>query len=279
MEAREEYEESCDEYRQILNVDCKNCGFQNDGTENATAFTDKIPQECMQDEELSKTLDFTGENTHVMTMDDMMNIRYREFNKTLTDLATLVDVYSADKKTLKYIKGEYIRTYTKYFDVIKHMYNLDIADKDISPGTTADRVLYKREVVEPKRVTLPNGKKLHVYTNKDGQYQFIDEVFANGEGISLQDLAFWLENRDNFTDSYCYVENSPIMINIFGRIAYIPIKGLRIPKSGNVMLDRYYAILARIHKQIGDMLQERKKVNAKRGVTDTDLIEEDEEEN
>ena len=55
-------------------------------TENS-AFTDDIPQAVMEDSELSTTIDYTGGNTHVMTMEEMIMPRYREFNKALTDLA------------------------------------------------------------------------------------------------------------------------------------------------------------------------------------------------
>lgn len=249
---------------------------RNDG--EGTAFTDEIPQAVMEDSELSTTIDFTSENTHVMSMEDMIAPRYRDFNKALTDLACLVDTYSADKKTIKHIKNEYLKVYLKYFDIIKYIYGLDIADETIVPGTSADRVLFKREVVEPKRIKLSNGTKLHIYENKDGELQFIDETFINGIGISLQDLAYWIGNRDKFTDSYVCCENLPATITIFGRTAYIPIKGLRIPRNGNIMEERFYSILGRLHKIIGDIIAERKKTLSKRGVThcsDDELMEDE----
>lgn len=239
-------------------------------------LSDVIPQQVMQSEELNKTLDFGAENTHFMTMENMMDLRYMEFNKALTDLACLVDTYSADKKTIKYIKNEYVKIYMKYFDVVKYIYGLDVSDSSIVPGTSADKVLFKREVVEPKRIKLDNGEKLHIYENKDGKYQFIDEIYMNGTGITLRDIAFWLENRDNFTDNYILLENVPTMITIFGRSCYVPTKGLRIPRNGNIMLERFYAILSRLYKQIGDMLSERKKTLAAKGHThasDDDVIE------
>lgn len=245
-----------------------------------TAFTDEIPQECMEKSELANNVDFTAENTHVAYLEDMMNERYREFNKALTDLAALVDTFSADKKTIKYIKDQYLQTYIKYFDVIKYIYGLDIGDDSIKPGTNADRVLFKREVVEPKRITLNNGKKLHIYVTKDGKYNFIDEVYSSGAGLSLNDIAFWIENREKFAENYVCVDNLPAQINIFGRTAYIPIKGLRIPRNGNIMADRFYAILGRLHKQIGDLLMERKKTLAKTGKTicsDDELMEDDDD--
>ena len=236
--------------------------------------------ECMEDDEVSNTIDFGSENTHVMTMESMMDLRYKEFNKALTDLACLVDTYSADKKTIKYIKNEYLKIYMKYFDVIKYIYGLDVADESIVPGTSPDRILFKREVVEPKRVKLDNGEKLHIYENKDGKYQFIDEIYMNGTGITLRDVEFWLEHRDQFTENYICVDNIPTMMVIFGRSCYVPTKGLRIPRNGNIMLDRFYAILSRLYKQIGEMLDERKKSLAVRGHTHAsvdEVIEEDED--
>lgn len=271
--------EMMDDDDEFINLDNIPPSFHTKTEEdNGTAFTDAIPQTCMQSEESTNTIDFTGENTHFMTIENMMDTRYKEFNKALTDLACLVDTFSADKKTIKYIKNEYLKTYLKYFDVVKHIYNLDIADETIVPGTNADRIIFKREVVEPKRVKLDNGKKLHIYTDKDGKYQFIDEMYANGNGISIQDLAFWIENRDQFTDSCTYVENTPAVLGIFGKTAYIPIKGLRIPRNGNIMADRFYAILGRLHKQIGDLLMERKKTLAKKGhahSSDDEYLDED----
>lgn len=246
-----------------------------------SVFTDSIPQEVMQNEELSQTLDFGEDNTHVLTMENMMDLRYKEFNKALTDLACLVDTFSADKKTIKYIKTKYLEIYMKYFDVIKYIYGLDVADTSIVPGTSADKVLFKREVVEPKRIKLDNGEKLHIYENKEGKYQFIDEIYMNGIGITLRDVAFWLENRDQFADNYLCLDNIPTMITIFGRNCYVPTKGLRIPRNGNIMLERFYAILSRLYKQIGDMLAERKKALASKGKTHStddedseDMIEE-----
>ena len=162
----------------------------------------------------------------------------------------------------KYIKDAYLRTYIKYFDVVKYIYGLDVTDESVVPGVSADRILFKREVLEPKRVTLPNGRKLHIYENKDKKYQFIDEAYLNGTGLSLYDLAFWLENQDKFVESYAYCDNIPATISIFGRTVFIPVKGLRVPRQGNVMLERYYAILSKLYKQIDGMLFERKKALA-----------------
>lgn len=246
-------------------------------TENS-AFTDDIPQAVMEDSELSTTIDYTGGNTHVMTMEEMIMPRYREFNKALTDLACLVDTYSADKKTIKYIKNEYLKTYMKYFDIVKYMYGLDIGDETIVPGTSADRILFKREVVEPKRIKLSDGRKLHIYENKDGELQFIDETYINGTGITLQDLAYWVANREKFTENNIYCESVPATISIFGKTAFIPIKGLRIPRTGNIMEERFYSILGRLHKQIGDMITERKKALSKKGIThcsDDELMDDD----
>lgn len=238
------------------------------------------PNECMEEEENTNTIDFGAENTHFMTIEGMMNDRYKEFNKALTDLACLVDTYSADKKTIKYIKNEYLKIYMKYFDVIKYIYGLDLADESIVPGTSPDKILFKREVVEPKRVKLDNGEKLHIYENKDGKYQFIDEIYMNGMGITLRDIAFWLEHRDQFTENYICLDNIPTMMVIFGRSCYVPTKGLRIPRNGNIMLDRFYAILSRLYKQIGEMLEERKKALASKGHTHAsvdEVIEDDED--
>lgn len=248
-------------------------------TENS-AFTDDIPQAVMEDNELSTTIDYTGGNTHVMTMEEMITPRYREFNKALTDLACLVDTYSADKKTIKYIKNEYLKVYMKYFDIVKYIYGLDIADETIVPGTSADRILFKREVVEPKRIKLSDGRKLHIYENKDGELQFIDETYINGTGITLQDLAYWVANRDKFTDNNIYCESLPATISIFGKTAFIPIKGLRIPRTGNIMEERFYSILGRLYKQIGDMITERKKALSKKGIThcsDDELMDDDDD--
>ena len=285
--SKEENTCMCDtEEVDLSNLNCIQSTFntKNKEEEIASAFTDKIPQNCtmQDDEEMSTQIDFTAENTKFMTIENMMDTRYREFNKTLTDLACLVDVYSADKKTMKYIKNEYLKMYIKFFDVIKYIYNLDAGDTSIVPGTNADKVLFKREVVEPKRVCLEDGRKLHIYVDKDGKYQFIDEVFSCGGGVSLQDLAFWVENRENFADSYVTLESLPVTFQIFGRMAYIPIKGLRIPRSGNPVADRFYAVLGRLHKQIGDILTERKKALAKKGNTvcsDDEYIDDEEEDN
>ena len=57
-------------------------------------FTDEIPQTLESDDNIN-VIDFMRDNT-----EDMINIRYREFNKALTDLACLVDIYSAEKKTI-----------------------------------------------------------------------------------------------------------------------------------------------------------------------------------
>ena len=245
-----------------------------------SAFTDDIPQAVMEDTELSTTIDYTGGNTHVMTMEEMITPRYREFNKALMDLACLVDTYSVDKKTIKYIKNEYLKTYMKYFDIVKYMYGFDIGDETIVPGTSADRILFKREVVEPKRVKLSDGRKLHIYENRDGELQFIDESYVNGTGITLQDLAYWIANREKFTENNIYCESVPATISIFGKTAYIPIKGLRIPRTGNVMEERFYSILGRLHKQIGDMITERKKALSKKGIThcsDDELMDDDDD--
>lgn len=245
--------------------------------ENQTAFTDNIPQVCMEDSEMSTKIDYVADNTHVMNLDDLMHDRYREFNMALTDLSALVDMYAADKKTIKYIKDQYLQTYIKYFDVVKYIYGLDIADETVVPGTNPDRVVFKRDVVDPKRVKLADGRKLHIYQTKDGFLHFIDDVYTNGTGISLQDLAYWIENREKFADNYACVDNIPAQISIFGRTAFIPIKGLRIPRTGNIMADRFYAILGRLHKQIGDLLTEHKKLMVKRGHTNCsdDELEDD----
>lgn len=265
---------------ELTNMEYLNDGMNTRTDGEGTAFTDEIPQTTMEDDETSTTIDFTSENTHVMNMEDLIAPRYREFNKALTDLACLVDTYSADKKTIKYIKNEYLKVYLKYFDIIKYIYGLDITDDTIVPGTSADRVLFKREVVESKRIKLADGKKLHIYENKDGQLQFIDETFINGTGITLQDLAYWVGNRDKFTDNYVCCENIPATISIFGRTAFIPIKGLRIPRNGNIMEERFYSILGRLHKQIGDMILERKKTLSKRGdahCSDDELMDDDDD--
>ena len=168
----------------------------------------------------------------------------------------------------------------KYFDVIKYIYNLDIGDETITPGTNADKVLFKWEVVDTKRVKLDNGKKLHIYTDKDGKYQFIDEVYVGGTVVSIQDLAFLIESRDKFTDNYVCLDNAPVMIQIFWKTAYIPIKGLQIPRNGNIMADRFYAILGRLHKQIGDLLMEWKKTLSKRGQvhsSDDEILNDDDD--
>lgn len=273
--------EKMEDTEELSNLDGVPLDFNSRSEEdNGTAFTDSIPQTCMQADETSNTIDFTTENTHYMTIENMMDTRYREFNKALTDLACLVDTFAADKKTIKHIKNEYLKTYMKYFDVIKYIYNLDIGDETITPGTNADKVIFKREVVDTKRVKLDNGKKLHIYTDKDGKYQFIDELYVGGTGVSIQDLAFWIENRDKFADNYLCLENAPAMIQIFGRTAYIPIKGLRIPRNGNIMADRFYAILGRLHKQIGDLLMERKKALSKRGQahsSDDEILDDDDD--
>ena len=47
---------------------------------------------------------------------------------------------------------------------------------------------------------------------------------------------------------------------------------MRIPRQGNVMLERYYAILSKLYKQIGDMLFERKKALAAKGRTRTLIL-------
>lgn len=247
------------------------------GPDDDTAIHPEDANNVLETSELTNTINFGDDNTRVMTIENMIDLRYKEFNKALMDLATLVDMYSADKKTVKYIKAEYLKIYEKYFDVIKYMYGLDIEDTSIKPGVTADRIIYKREVVDPKRVVLPNGQKLHIYQNKDGKYQFIDELFIGGVGPSLYDLAFWIENRDMFTDNYICLENCPISINIFGRSAYIPIKGLRIPRSGNIMAERFYAILSRLHKQLGEMLMEHKKNSNTKTHIPTDSDEDDED--
>ena len=246
-----------------------------------SVFTDSIPQEVMQNEELSQTLDFGEDNTHVLMMENMMDLCYKEFNKALTDLACLVYTFSADKKTIKYIKNQYLKIYMKYFNVIKYIYRLDATNMTIVPGTSVDKVLFKQEVVEPKRIKLDNREKLHIYENKEGKYQFIDEIYMNGIGITLRDVAFWLENRDQFADNYLCLDNILTMITIFGSNCYVLTKGLRIPRNRNIMLERFYAILLRLYKQIGDMLTEQKKALATKGKTHTtddedieDMIEE-----
>ena len=105
--SKEENTCMCDtEEVDLSNLDCTPNTFntKNKEEEIASAFTDKIPQNCtmQDDEEMSTQIDFTAENTKFMTIENMMDTRYCEFNKTLTDLACLVDVYSADKKTMKY---------------------------------------------------------------------------------------------------------------------------------------------------------------------------------
>ena len=220
----------------------------------------------MDVEENTAHQNFIENQPQLMTINEMMSIRYKEFNKALTDLACIVDLYASDKKTVKYIKSEYLRIYITYFDVLKHLYELNIEDRSIVPGTSPDWVLFKREVVEPKRVVGPNGKKLHIYVNKDGKYMFIDEIFANGVGLSLDDITFWVENRSKFADMYITADNIPPQFVFFGKAAYVSTKGLRIPKSDNPVAERYYAILGRMYKQIGDILAERKKANAKKEV-------------
>lgn len=249
----------------VGNTEFTTCGIEYTDENDSTSYAPYEKSETLEKDEQSHTVKFGEEHTHVMTMEDLMSTRYREFNKALTDLAALVDMFSADKKTIKYIKQEYLKIYMKYFDVVKNIYGLDIGDSEVKPGTSADKVLFKREVLETKRVKLSNGKTLHVYPNKEGKYQFIDELFANGTGLSLYDLAFWVEHRDEFTENNVYLDNSPVMISIFGKTAFIPIKGLRIPRNGDIMTERFYAILSRLHKGIGEMLAERKKVFASKG--------------
>ena len=107
------------------------------------------------------------------------------------------------------------------------------------------------------------GKNFTFYINKDGKYMFIDEIFANGVRLSLDDITFWVENRSKFADMYITADNIPPQFVFFGKAAYVSTKGLRIPKSDNPVAERYYAILGRMYKQIGDILAEQKKANAK----------------
>lgn len=67
---------------------------------------------------------------------------------------------------------------------VHHVFN---CHKIITPRTNADKVLFKWEVVDTKRVKLDNRKKLHIYIDKDGKYQFIDKVYVGGTGVSIQD--------------------------------------------------------------------------------------------
>ena len=62
------------------------------------------PNKCMEEDENTNTIDFGTEYTHYMTIEGMMSERYKEFNKALSDLVCLVDMYSMDKKTIKHIK-------------------------------------------------------------------------------------------------------------------------------------------------------------------------------
>ena len=104
------------------------------------------PNECMEDMEVSNMIDFGSENTQMMNIENMVGERYKEFNKTLSDLVCLVNTYSADKKTIKYIKNEYLKLYMKYFDVTKYIYGLDIANESTVPGTSSDRFLLREKL-------------------------------------------------------------------------------------------------------------------------------------
>ena len=194
-------------------------------------------------------------DVNVMTMAELVNERYVNFNKALIELSALVDSFPNDKKTIRSIQSEYVKLYERFFDVIKYIYGLDITDPSVKPGKSADRILFKREVLDPKRIVDPSGEKLFIYKDKDGKYRFTDETYANGEGITLNDIAFWVANRDNFADGDVSVQNSPVCVTIFGKTAYIPTKGLRLPGTDeDPAEDRFWAILNRIYKTIGALL-------------------------
>lgn len=193
--------------------------------------------------------------TNVMTMAELVNERYVNFNKALIELSALMDSFPNDKKTIRSIQSEYVKLYERFFDVIKYIYGIDITDPTVKPGKSADRILFKREVLDPKRIVDPSGEKLFIYKDKDGKYRFTDETYANGEGISLNDIAFWVANRENFVDGDISVQSSPVCITIFGKTAYIPTKGLRLTGSDDDPAeDRFWAIMNRIYKSIGALL-------------------------
>ena len=193
--------------------------------------------------------------TKVMTMAELINERYTMFNKALIELGALIDSYPNDKKVIRSIQAEYLKLYERFFDVVKYIYGLEISDNTVKPGTSADRVIFKRQVLEPKRIVDSTGEKLLIYTDKDGKYRFVDETFANGEGLSLNDLAFWVANRNNFQDSDIAVQSSPVCITIYGKTTYVPTKGLRLSGTeADQAQERFWAIINRIYKTLGSLI-------------------------
>ena len=222
--------------------------------------------DCLHDPtEATGDPNLINSDTKVMTMAELINERYTMFNKALIELGALIDSFPNDKKVIRSIQAEYLKLYERFFDVIKYIYGLDIGDNTVKPGTSADRVIFKRQVLDPKRIIDSTGEKLLIYTDKDGKYRFVDETFANGEGPTLNDLAFWVANRDNFLDSDIAVQSSPVCITIFGKTVYIPTKGLRLSGTEKDQAqDRFWAIVTRMYKTLGALInahRETKKAN------------------
>ena len=142
--------------------------------------------------------------------------------------------------------------------MIKYIYNLYIGNTSIVPKTNVDKVLFKREVVEPKMVCLKDGRKLHIYVDKDGKYQFINEVFSCRGGVSLQDLAFWVENRENFADTYVMVESFPAKFQIFGGMVYIPSKDFAFQGVGSQLQTGFMLCLGDCTNKLGTCLWKRR---------------------
>ena len=212
--------------------------------------------ECLHEPMESNGLpNAVSNDVNVMTMAELVNERYTMFNKALIDLGAMIEAFPNDKKAIRAIQAEYLKVYECFFDVVKHIYGLDIGDNTVKPGTSADRVLFKRQVLDPKRVLDRYGEKLLIYEDKEGKYRFIDETYADGEGLTLNDLAFWVENRDKFTESDTSIQGTPVCISIFGKTAYIPTKGLRLSGTEkDQVVDRYWAIINRIYKTIGALI-------------------------
>lgn len=192
--------------------------------------------------------------TKVMNMAQLMAQRNSEFRQTLGEIVSWKETAPSDKK--EEIDRMILETHEKYFDCVKDLYHLSPMDNRVAPGKSTDKVLYRREVLEPLRIKDEQGNLLHIYQNSMGEYEFIDEDFKNNDGITFDDIHFFVLHHKQFRNEY-HLPYWPVGVSFYGKTVLMP---NNVTSFNPVEDDLFWDYLNKILLFIGTYLSKNKKL-------------------
>lgn len=193
-------------------------------------------------------------NVQVMDMGQLRKLRNDEFRQTLGEIVSWKETAISDKKDE--IDKMIIATHEKYFDCVKELYHLDPMDNRVAPGKSSNKVLYRREVLEPLRIKDEQGNLLHIYQNRMGKYEFIDEDFKCNDGLTFDDIRFFVLHHKQFMNEY-HLPYWPVGVCMYGKTILMPNNVASFNPEED---DLFWDYLNKILLFIGSYLSKNKKL-------------------